>query len=157
MNNKIIAGLIFILIFGSLNSFGESAEDELQVLKNKLTTLATDLEIKDLYGRIEAKNQNIRLMDLRLKTLAADMAMSVQYAARSKTDASIDFDFGLTDIDIKKLVNLMPALDTLFPMANSFERDVNFKMQGRSQLDAKMGVDLPTFQAIARIEGQDLV
>lgn len=116
-----------------------------------------DLVLNKVYGLIEIKDQSLHLVNLRMNTLAADMTASVRYTAKNKADAAMDFDFGLTDIDIEKLVNLMPALDTLIPMVESFEGKVDFKMQGKCELDTKMGVDLPTLQAIARIEGQDMV
>ena len=116
-----------------------------------------DMEIDDVHGLITVKDQNIHLANLQMKTMAANMATSLRYQAKDTTEASMDFDFELTDIDIANLVSLMPALDTLFPMATSFEGKVNFKMQGKSDLDANMGVVIPSLQTIARIEGFNLV
>lgn len=101
-------------------------------LKSKLNTVVFDgLEIKDI-GVIEVKNQTIHLKQLQMKTMAAQMQATMRYHAKNKSTATIDFDFALVDIDIAKLVQLMPVLDTLLPMAKSLEGHVNYRMQDRA-------------------------
>ena len=61
-----------------------------------------------------------------MNTMAANMATSVTYTSKERGKASLDFDFKLSDIDLSKLTDLFPVIDSLLPMSESFEGKVNF-------------------------------
>ena len=113
--------------------------------------------IKDVRGLITVKDQVLNLSALQMNTMAANMATSVTYASKEKGKAALDFDFKLYDIDLSKLTDLFPVIDSLLPMSQSFEGKVNFRMKGAGKLDKSMGMVGPSLDAIARLEGDDLV
>ena len=119
--------------------------------------LFDNLELNNVRGSITVKDQEIHLNRLRMKTKAADMKTSLRYTAKDSADAHMDFDFGLTNIEMKELVSLFPALDTLFPMSKSFEGKVRFSIQGETRLNKQLEVVFPSFKAVSAIEGEDLV
>lgn len=113
--------------------------------------------IKQVQGLITVKDQVLNLSALQMNTMAANMATSVTYASKERGKASLDFDFKLYDIDLSKLTDLFPVIDSLLPMSQSFEGKVNFRMKGAGKLDKSMGMVGPSLDAIARVEGDDLV
>ena len=113
--------------------------------------------IDNVIGMITIKDQKIDLANLQMTTMAAKMSTSIAYESIEKGKASLDFDFKLFDIDLSKLTKLMPVLDTVLPMADSFEGKVNFRMKGASKIDKNLGMTASSLDAIARIEGDNLV
>lgn len=113
--------------------------------------------IKDVHGLITVKDQVLNLSALQMNTMAANMATTVVYTSKEKGQAFLGFDFKLFDIDLSKLTDLFPVIDSLLPMSQSFEGEVNFRMKGAANLDKSLGMVGPTLDAIARVEGDDLV
>ena len=114
-------------------------------------------EIDDVIGLITVKDQKIDLAKLQMKTMAANVQSSIVYSAPKKGSASLDFDFMIYDIDLSKLTVLFPVIDSLLPMADSFEGEVNFRTRGASIVDGELGIIAPSLDAVARLEGDNLV
>ncbi len=116
-----------------------------------------EFRIDNVIGTITIKDQKIDLANLQMTTMAAKMTTSIAYESKEKGKASLDFDVKLFDIDLSKLTKLMPVLDTVLPMADSFEGKVNFRMKGASKIDKNLGMTASSLDAIARVEGDNLV
>ena len=114
-------------------------------------------DMDDIVGIITVKDQKIDLTNLQMTTMAAQMSTSITYESKVKGTAALDFDFKLADIDLSKLTELMPVLDTILPMADSFEGKVNFRMKGNTKVDNNLGMTASSLDAIARVEGDNLV
>jgi hypothetical protein len=130
---------------------------DLRLESNFKKVLYKKFVIDNTIGLITVKDQKIDLANLQMTTFAANMRTSLAYSSLQKGKATMDFDFMLYDIDLAKLTELMPVIDSLLPMAESFEGKVNFRMKGASALDQSLGMVGPTLDAIARVEGDDLV
>lgn len=116
-----------------------------------------NFEIDNVIGLITIKDQKIDLANLQMTTMAAKMSTSIAYTSREKGEAALVFDFKLSEIDLSKLTVLMPVIDSLLPMANSFEGKVNFRMKGATNIDKNLGMQARSLNAIARVEGDNLV
>ncbi len=130
---------------------------DLRLESNLDKVLYKRFEIEDIVGLITIKDQKIDLANLQMKTMAAKMRTSVAYTSKEKGKAEMNFDFKLYDIDLSNLTELFPVIDSLLPMAESFEGKVFFRMQGASSLDESLGMVGPSLDAIARVEGDNLV
>ncbi|WKK66341.1 AsmA family protein [Lutimonas zeaxanthinifaciens] len=113
--------------------------------------------INDLYGVITIKDQKIDLSNLQMTTMAAKMTTSAAYESKVKGVAGLDFDFKIYDIDLSKLTDLLPVLDTLLPMVDSFEGKVNARMKGNSKIDKNLDMNAASIDAMAHVAGTDLV
>ena len=116
-----------------------------------------NFKIDDLIGIIKIKDQKIDLANLQMTTMAAKMTTSAAYESKEVGKASLDFDFKIFDIDLSKLTELLPVLDTLLPMVNSFEGKVNARMKGNTIVDKNLGMSAASIDAIAHVTGNDLV
>lgn len=119
--------------------------------------LFRDYTVNNLQGLITIKDQTIDLANLQMNTMNAKMVTKVRLTTKENDNNSLAFDFKLAEIDLANLIKLIPVLDSLMPMAKSFEGDVNFRIKGISNLNGNLGMVAPSLDAIARIEGENLV
>lgn len=113
--------------------------------------------IDDVLGTITIKDQKIDLANLQMTTMAAKMTTSAAYTSKEKGVADLDFDFKIFDIDLSKLTELLPVLDTLLPMVDSFEGKVDARMKGSTAVDNNLDMSAASIDAMARVAGTDLV
>lgn len=63
----------------------------------------------------------------------------------------------MQNIQVARLIKLVPSVDTLLPMLRSFEGVVDCQMAATAALDTAMNIMMPTLNAACRIHGQDMV
>ncbi len=119
--------------------------------------LYKNFNFNNAHGLITIKDQTLDLANLQMMFKRAKMTTKVKLTAKENSLPSTAFDFKLADIDLKNLLDLMPVLDSLLPMSKSFDGDVNFRIRGISKLNENNGIIARTVDAIARIEGDNLV
>ncbi|MFD1315504.1 hypothetical protein [Namhaeicola litoreus] len=115
------------------------------------------LILKNLNGLVTLKDQKIEMNSLSMITNGAKMYTSSTYEAKSKQLANLNMDFKLLDIDLANLIDMFPVLDSIMPMAGSFDGNVNFRMKGRANMDANLGMSANKLELIARILGKNMV
>lgn len=113
--------------------------------------------IEDIKGDMVVRNRSIELNNLNLHTLGADMNTTMVYSTRDTTQAYTGFDLKMKDIVVGKLVEFIPALDTLVPMLRSIDGRVNFQIAAEATLDSTMSVNIPSIQSAAKLKGDSLV
>ena len=115
------------------------------------------LEMQKMDGELLIKERCLQINGFKALTNAGDMHLTAFYATRNKEDLSTGFDLELKNLAIEKLIELMPAVDTLLPMLKSFEGLVNCQLAATSKMDTTMTLVLPTIRGVARITGENLV
>ena len=115
------------------------------------------LQINDIKGEVNVKNQVIQFEDLKLNTHAADMIATLVYYAKDTVSAYSGFDVKMMDIRVGKLVEIMPALDTLVPMLRSVDGIVNFHVAAESKFNPDFTPQIPSITAAANLQGDSLV
>ena len=112
---------------------------------------------KNVRGLITVKNQIVNLGNLQMQVKKATMTTKVRLTTKENKAPDLAFDFKLNHIDIKELINMMPVLDSLLPMAKSFGGVVNFRVRGTTKLNQDIGMIATSLASIARIEGKNMV
>lgn len=97
------------------------------------------------------------LKDLSMKSLEAQMRSTLVYRAREKEKGFAGFDFKMYGINIGKLVNVLPSLDTIVPMLRSFSGYVDFDVAAQAELDSSMNIKLPSLRSAMYIKGDSVV
>lgn len=142
------------------------SEMELFVIPRNIDfELQTDLKkvifekmlFENVHGAVDIKNQAIHLEDLSMRALDADMKAVMVYKAGSPRGGYAGFDFKIRNINIAKLVDFVPALDTIVPMLRSFKGRVMFDIAADARLDSAMNVRIPTLRSAIHIKGDSLV
>ena len=78
------------------------------------------------------------------------------YSTRNKKDLSAGFDLNLVNITAEKVITLFPAVDTLMPMLQSFDGDLDCEVAATTQIDTNMNLIIPSVDGILKISGNDL-
>lgn len=112
---------------------------------------------ENVHGAVDIKNQAIHLEDLSMRVLDADMKAVMVYKAGSPRGGYAGFDFKIRNINIAKLVDFVPALDTIVPMLRSFKGRVMFDVAADARLDSAMNIRIPTLRSAIHIKGDSLV
>ena len=142
------------------------SEMELFVIPRNIDfELQTDLKkvifekmlFENVHGAVDIKNQAIHLEDLSMRALDADMKAVMVYKAGSPRGGYAGFDFKIRNINIAKLVDFVPALDTIVPMLRSFKGRVMFDVAADARLASAMNVRIPTLRSAIHIKGDSLV
>lgn len=115
------------------------------------------MEFENVHGAIDIKNQSIHLKDLSMRALDAQMKAVMVYKASSPRGGYAGFDFKIEDINVAKLVDFIPALDTIVPMLRSFKGHVQFDVAADARLDSVMNIRIPTLRSAIHIKGDSLV
>ena len=112
---------------------------------------------ENVHGAVDIKNQAIHLEDLSMRALDADMKAVMVYKAGSPRGGYAGFDFKIRNINIAKLVDFVPALDTIVAMLRSFKWRVMFDVAADARLDSAMNIRIPTLRSAIHIKGDSLV
>lgn len=112
---------------------------------------------KNVHGAVDVRNQAIHLKELSMEGLDATMRTTLIYQARNHRDGYAGFDFKLNKINIGKLVDFIPSLDSIVPMLRSFQGTVDFNVSAESRLDSCLRLKLPTLRSAIHVEGDSLV
>jgi len=111
---------------------------------------------ENVHGWVEIKNQALHLRDLSMRALDAEMKTVMVYKA-TPSQGYTGFDFKIKDINVGKLVEFIPSLDTIVPMLRSFKGYVDFDIVAESQLDSLLNIKVPTLKSAIKIQGDSLV
>ena len=112
---------------------------------------------ENVHGAVDIKNQAIHLEDLSMRALDADMKAVMVYKASSPRGGYAGFDLKIRNINIAKLVDFVPSLDTIVPMLRSFKGRVMFDVAADARLDSAMNIRIPTLRPAIHIKGDSLV
>ena len=115
------------------------------------------VEFEDVCGKVDLKNRTLHLRNLGMRALDADMKAVMVYRADSVRGGYTGFDFKIRDINIAKLVDFIPSMDTIVPMLRSFKGRVQFDVAAEARLDSNMNIRIPTLRSAMHIKGDSLV
>lgn len=116
-----------------------------------------NMVFENIVGKAEVKDQHIYLENLQLGTMDAQVNTSMIYRATSQRMGYTGFDLKVKDINIGRLVEFAPSLDTIVPMLRSFKGRVNVDVAAEAVLDSTLTIQIPTLRAAMNIKGDSLV
>ena len=114
------------------------------------------LEISSLGTDIVMKERCMQILNTNITTNVGKGSLEGFYATRTKKDIRTGFNIGLTDITTEKVIDLMPAMDTIMPLLKSFKGLVDCEFAATASLDTDMNIIMPSINGVIRIGGEDL-
>lgn len=115
-----------------------------------------DLNIEKLSANAIMKERCLQIVNTSATSNVGDISFDGFYATRSKKDINAGFNIQFEDITAEKVIELMPAVDTLMPILKSFYGRLNCELAATTQLDTNMNLIIPSIKGIMRITGDDL-
>ncbi len=122
----------------------------------KQATMGADTA-SNILGNVRV-NDGILLLDaLTFTTPAADMQLTAMYRTPRKNHLYLGLDYHLLDVEISRLLQMIPDIDTLMPMLRSFEGTGEFHIAVETYLDSLYNIKKSTLRGASSIRGKDLV
>ena len=113
----------------------------------KIDTLATDIAVRE---------RCVQLTNTVARTDAGDIEFEGFYSTRTKQDLQTGFDLQLKDITAEKVIEMMPAVDSVMSMLKSFRGLLNCTVSATASMDTTMTILTPSINGVIRISGDDL-
>lgn len=130
-----------------------NAEIKLNANYGKYATL----ELNELRSVFQMKERCMQITYIVARTNSGDMTLSGIYATKSRDNITFGVDVQMEKMHVDKLIEMVPAIDTLYPMLRSFEGVIDCKMAATAALDTTMNVKLETLRAACSIDGSNMV
>ncbi len=111
----------------------------------------------DITGNVSVKDGILLLDDLRFTTSAARMQLTSMYRTPRKNHLYLGLDYHMFDIEIERLLEMIPDIDTLMPMLRSFKGKGEFHLAIESYLDSTYNIKKSTLRGASSIRGENLV
>lgn len=128
-----------------------------EIQMNADNIIYSDMYMSDFAGELLVKDGAVNLRELSAKSGIGDAKFTALYTAPTKKDMRFGFGLELNDIHIKEFIGMMPAVDSLMPLLQSFEGRINADVAATARIDSMMDIDLPSLNAAVKLEGKDLV
>jgi hypothetical protein len=119
--------------------------------------LYADNVLENVGGKLTIKDGVMVLEQIGFTSEAAEMQLTALYRSDRRDHLFAGFDFHLLNIDIKKLIHMVPDVDTIFPMLKSFDGHAQFHIAGETYMKGNYDLKISTLRGATAIEGKDLV
>ena len=116
----------------------------------------SDLDITDLVSKVTMKERCVQMTNTSAVSNMGNISFDAFYSTKSKEDLKTGFSLNFEDITAEKVLDLMPAADTLMPLLKSFKGLLNCELAATASLDTNMNILTPTINGVMRISGDDL-
>lgn len=162
--------------------FSEMEDDEFEEMIAADTTAAADTQMlfvvpANLNAEIRLDAENVKYSKLEMSRMTADLKMKERciqftntsastnmgemyfegfYSTRTKKDLKTGFNMNFSNITAEKVIEMLPAVDSLMPMLKSFKGELNMEMAATADIDTAMNIKIPTINGIIRIGGSHL-
>lgn len=137
-----------IIIPGNIN---------LQIFLQVSNAYYRHLHLKNAGGSLSAANRRLHIKDFQATSTAGNFLINALYATPHKDSLIAGLDLEMQEVLLEEVTKLLPSMDTLFPMMQSFRGLVDLQLAATTQLDTSMNLILPTLQGACRIKGDGLV
>jgi hypothetical protein len=122
----------------------------------KKATFGVDTAM-NISGNVRVADGILLLDELAFTTSAARFQMTAMYRTPRKNHLYLGLDYHMFDVEIERLLQIIPDIDTLMPMLRSFSGKGEFHLAVETYLDSMYNVKPSTLRGSASIQGQDLV
>ena len=151
-----------------VDTLADSAEPDVSTLIVVPGNLVADLRLKasdvsyaklkidSMTADIAVRERCVQLTNTSLSSDIGDIGFEGFYSTRTKQDLKTGFDLELKDITAEKVIEMMPAVDSVMSMLKSFRGRLNCVVSATADLDTAMNIMTPSINGVIRISGEDL-
>lgn len=117
----------------------------------------SDLLMHNFNGELLMNNGSINLHNLSAESKMGSAKLTALYSAPDKRNIRFGFGLLLDRIDVKQFIDMMPAVDSLMPLLDSFQGKINADIAATTDVDSTMNLIIPTLEAAVKLSGDSLV
>ncbi len=116
----------------------------------------SDLTFSKMQSRLTVKERCVQFMNTSAKSDIGNIDFEGFYSTRTKQDLRTGFDINISNVTAEKVIELVPAVDSLMPMLKSFKGQLNCQMAATADIDTTMNIVIPSINGVIRIGGTGL-
>lgn len=117
----------------------------------------SDMCMRDFNGRLMVNDGVMTLRNLSARSDIGSARMTALYMAPTKSDIHFGMGLQLDGIKVKEFIGMMPAVDSLMPLLNSFEGIISADVVATSDIDSTMNIVMPSLDAAVKLNGHNMV
>ena len=114
------------------------------------------IEMGRMTADLVMKERCVQFTNTSATTNMGDLFFEGFYATRTKKDLKTGFNLNFSDITAEKVIEMMPAIDTVMPLLKSFKGELNLEMAATADIDTTMSILTPSINGVIRIGGSHL-
>ena len=114
------------------------------------------MDMDTLSAKMMIRERCVQLTGIKATSNVGNLAFDGFYSTRTKEDITAGFSLNLNDITAEKIIEMIPAVDSLMPMLQSFYGKLDCELAATAQIDTSMNIIMPSLNGVLRIKGQDL-
>jgi len=111
----------------------------------------------NIIGNVQVHDGTLVLDGLQLKTPAAKIQLTAMYQTPRRNHLYLGLDYHMLDIEIDRLLAMIPDIDTIMPMLRSFKGKAEFHIAVETYLDSLYNLKKSTIRGASSIKGNNLV
>ncbi|MCL1947332.1 MAG: AsmA family protein, partial [Chitinivibrionia bacterium] len=115
------------------------------------------ITLEKLSGALISRDRCLQLKDIVAKTSVGEIDLTALYATRGKEDITLGIDLEFKDIQVEDFIKIIPSIDSLAPMLQSFKGVINSQIAATVSMDSTMKIILQTLNAACRISGKNMI
>ena len=123
---------------------------------NASNAIYADLYADTITAKMVMKERCLQVTDTKAMTNMGAMSFDAFYSTKNKQNLKAGFDLSFKDITADKVINLMPAIDTIMPLIKAFNGNLNCEVAATASIDTNMNIIMPSINGILRVSGNDL-
>lgn len=128
-----------------------------QVRLDAKHVIYSTMNMSELVAELQLQQRCMQISYLLARTSSGDISLSGLYATRSRDNLTFGIDLDMSKMQVAKFIELVPELDTLYPMLRSLEGVVDCQMAATAALDTLMNIKLETLKGACHLNGKDMV
>lgn len=121
--------------------------DTVNFLEPRIGPLSTGVKIK---------NGIMQLSQTEIDTEFGGIGLDAFYSTKSKTDISAGVNLNLSGVEVDKVKQVLPSVDSLLPALSNFHGNLDVDLSATAQLDTNMNILMPTLDGLLRVKGRDM-
>ena len=116
----------------------------------------SDLLLTKMQSELTVKERCIQFMNTSARSDIGNIDFEGFYSTRTKKDLSTGFDLNISKVTAEKVIELIPAVDSLMPMLKSFKGELDCQVAATADIDTTMNIIIPSINGVVRIGGNNL-
>ena len=116
-----------------------------------------DMWLSNFGGSLSIYDGALSMNNLHAKTELGSLNMSAMYSAPTRKDLSFATGISITKLNLRKLLGMMPQIDSLMPMLSNVEGIVDAHIALTTDLDSAMNIDFNSLDMALKLTGDSLV
>ena len=114
------------------------------------------LEMSRMTADLKVQERCVQFTNTSASTNMGNLFFEGFYATQTKKDLKTGFNLNFDNITAEKVIEMLPAIDSIMPLLKSFKGELSMEMAATADIDTTMSIQMPSINGVIRIGGEHL-